>query len=141
MKLRPVDFATEGVFMAGLCHFPKFIDESVAQARAAAGRAATVLARDRLEAEAIVARVNPERCTACRMCETLCAYRAIEVKVVNETFGTQAAVVNEALCKGCGACAASCRCSAIDVFGFTNENIAREIAALLAEPPRRVPAE
>jgi heterodisulfide reductase subunit A len=140
MKLRPVDFATEGVFMAGLCHFPKFIDESVAQARAAAGRAATVLAKDQLEAEATVARVNPERCTACRMCETLCAYRAIEVKVINETFGTEAAVVNEALCKGCGACAANCRCSAIDIFGFTNENIAREITALLDEPPRRAPA-
>ncbi len=132
MKLRPVDFATEGVFMAGLCHFPKFIDESVAQARAAAGRAATLLAQDRLEAEATVARVDPQCCTACRMCETLCAYRAIEVKVINETFGTQAAVVNEALCKGCGACAANCRCSAIDILGFTNENIERELNALLA---------
>ena len=131
MKLRPVDFATEGVFMAGLAHFPKFIDEAVAQARAAAGRAATVLSRDTLEAEATVARVDPARCTACRMCETLCAYRAIEVKVVNETFGTQAAVVNEALCKGCGACAANCRCSAIDIRGFTNENLSREIVALL----------
>ena len=131
MKLRPVDFATEGVFMAGLAHFPKFIDEAVAQARAAAGRAATVLSRDTLEAEATVAHVDRERCTACRMCETLCAYRAIEVKVVNETFGTRAAVVNEALCKGCGACAANCRCSAIDVRGFTNENICRELTALL----------
>ncbi|MFO7637837.1 MAG: FAD-dependent oxidoreductase [bacterium] len=131
MKLRPVDFATEGVFMAGLAHFPKFIDEAIAQARAAAGRAATVLSRDTLEAEATVAHVDRERCTACRMCETLCAYRAIEVKVVNETFGTRAAVVNEALCKGCGACAANCRCSAIDIRGFTNENILRELTALL----------
>ncbi|HDQ98725.1 MAG TPA: CoB--CoM heterodisulfide reductase iron-sulfur subunit A family protein [candidate division WOR-3 bacterium] len=131
MKLRPVDFATEGVYMAGLAHFPKFIDEAVAQARAAAGRAATVLSRDTLEAEATVAHVDRERCTACRMCETLCAYRAIEVKVVNETFGTRSAVVNEALCKGCGACAANCRCSAIDIRGFTNENICRELTALL----------
>jgi heterodisulfide reductase subunit A len=67
------------------------------------------------------------------MCETLCAYRAIEVKAVNETFGIQAAVVNEALCKGCGACVANCRCSAIDLKGFTNENISREIAALLSQ--------
>jgi len=131
MKLRPVDFATEGVFMAGLCHFPKFIDESIAQARAAAGRAATVLSREHIESEATVATVNQNRCTACRMCETLCAYRAIEVKTVNETFGIQAAMVNEALCKGCGACVASCRCSAIDLKGFTNDNISREIAALL----------
>jgi heterodisulfide reductase subunit A len=132
MKLRPVDFATEGVFMAGLAHFPKFIDESVAQARATAGRAATVLSREFLESEATVAHVDSQRCTACRMCETLCAYRAIEVKVVDDSCGREAAVVNEALCKGCGACAANCRCSAIDIRGFTDENIYREIAALLA---------
>jgi len=131
MKLRPVDFATEGVFMAGLCHFPKFIDEAVSQARAAAGRAATILSRETLEAEATVASVNPDRCSACHMCETLCAYRAIEVKTINERTGKQAAVVNEALCKGCGACAANCRSAAIDVRGFTSENISREIAALL----------
>jgi len=132
MKLRPVDFATEGVFLAGLCHYPKFIDETIAQAQAAAGRAATVLARDYVEAEATVASVNPDRCSACHMCETLCAYRAIEVKVVNERTGKQAAVVNEALCKGCGACAANCRSLAIDIKGFQSENICREIQALLS---------
>ncbi|MBN2464567.1 CoB--CoM heterodisulfide reductase iron-sulfur subunit A family protein [candidate division WOR-3 bacterium] len=131
MKLRPVDFATEGVFMAGLCHFPKFIDEAAAQAKAAAGRAATILSRDTLEAEATVASVNPDRCSACHMCEGLCAYRAIEVKTINERTGKQAAVVNEALCKGCGACAANCRSLAIDIRGFQAENISREIAALL----------
>jgi heterodisulfide reductase subunit A len=131
MKLRPVDFATEGVFMAGLCHFPKFIDEATAQAKAAAGRAATILSRETLDAEATVANVNPDRCSACHMCETLCAYHAIEVKTINERTGKQAAVVNEALCKGCGACAANCRSLAIDVRGFQSENIYREITALL----------
>jgi len=131
MKLRPVDFATDGVFMAGLCHFPKFIDEAIAQAEAAAGRAATVLSREFLEAEATTAFVDSNRCTACGQCETLCAYRAIEVQTVNETFGIRAAVVNEALCKGCGACVASCRSSAIDLRGSTNENVERELAALL----------
>jgi heterodisulfide reductase subunit A2 len=131
MKLRPVDFATEGVFMAGLCHFPKFIDEATAQAKAAAGRAATILSRDTLEAEATVANVDPAKCSACHMCETLCAYRAIEVKTINERTGKQAAVVNEALCKGCGACAANCRSLAIDVRGFSSENIYRELTALL----------
>jgi heterodisulfide reductase subunit A len=131
MKLRPVDFATEGVFMAGLCHFPKFIDEAVAQAQAAAGRAATVLSRDSLEAEATVAQVDQGRCSACGMCQQLCAYHAIEVKVTNERTGRRAAVVNEALCKGCGACAANCRSLAIDIRGFASENIGREIAALL----------
>ncbi|MBM3315975.1 4Fe-4S dicluster domain-containing protein [candidate division WOR-3 bacterium] len=131
MKLRPVDFATEGVFLAGLCHYPKFIDEAAAQAAAAAGRAATILARDHIEAEATVASADPAKCSACHMCETLCAYRAIEVKTVNERTGQRAAVVNEALCKGCGACAANCRSLAIDIRGCTSENVSREIAALL----------
>ena len=131
MKLRPVDFATDGVFMAGLCHFPKFIDEATAQAQAAASRAATVLSRDTLEAEATIANVDPAKCSACHMCEGLCAYHAIEVKVVNERTGKQAAVVNEAMCKGCGACAANCRSLAIDIRGFQSDNISREIAALL----------
>ncbi len=131
MKLRPVDFATDGVFMAGLCHFPKFIDEATAQAQAAASRAATVLSRDTLEAEATIANVDPAKCSACHMCEGLCAYHAIEVKVVNERTGKQAAVVNEAMCKGCGACAANCRSLAIDIRGFQSDSISREIAALL----------
>jgi heterodisulfide reductase subunit A len=131
MKLRPVDFATDGVFMAGLCHFPKFIDEAAVQAQAAASRAATILSRDTLEAEATIANVDPARCSACHMCEGLCAYHAIEVKVVNERTGKQAAVVNEAMCKGCGACAANCRSLAIDIRGFQSDNISREIAALL----------
>lgn len=129
-KLRPVDFATEGVFLCGMCHYPKFIDESIASAQAAAGRAATILVRDFLEGEPYQAVVNLARCSACHMCETLCAYRAIEVKLVDERTGKYAAVVNPALCKGCGACAANCRSEAIDIKGFKTENIVREIATL-----------
>ena len=66
------------------------------------------------------------------MCETVCAYKAIEVKVVDERRGTKAAQINEALCKGCGACAANCRCEAIDVRGFTDEQIYSVINALTA---------
>ncbi len=132
-KLRPVDFATDGVFVAGMCHYPKFIPEAVASAQAAAGRAATVLAREYIEAEPYQAVVNPERCSACGMCEKLCAYRAIEVQVIDERSGRRAAVVNQAMCKGCGACAANCRSAAIDIRGFVAENISRELAALFAE--------
>ncbi|MGB9742170.1 MAG: FAD-dependent oxidoreductase [bacterium] len=132
-KLRPVDFATEGVFLAGLCHYPEFIDETIASAQAAAGRAATVLARDFIEAEPYQAVVSPERCSACGMCAGLCAYRAIEVRVVEERTGKRAAVVNQAMCKGCGACAANCRSEAIDIRGFAAENICREIATLFSE--------
>ena len=131
-KLRPVDFATDGVFLAGLCHYPKFIDESIASAQAAAGRAATVLSREEIEAEPYQAKVNPERCSACGMCAGLCAYRAIEVRVIDEKTGRRAVAVNQALCKGCGVCAANCRSEAIDITGFAAENICREIATLFA---------
>jgi len=131
-KLRPVDFATEGVFLCGLCHYPKFIDETIASAHAAAGRAATVLAREFIEAEPYQAVVTPERCSACGMCTGLCAYRAIELRVVDERSGRRAAVVNQALCKGCGACAANCRSEAIDIKGFAAENIFREIVTLFS---------
>lgn len=132
-KLRPVDFATEGVFLAGLCDYPKFIREAITSAQAAAGRAATVLARDYIEAEPYQAQVNLERCSACGMCETLCAYRAIEVQIVDERSGRRGAVVNQAMCKGCGACAANCRSEAIDIRGVVTENIYREIATLFSE--------
>ncbi len=140
-KLRPVDFATEGVFLCGLCHYPKFIDEAIASAQAAAGRAVTVLAREFIEGEPYQAVVNPQRCSACRMCETLCAYRAIEVKLIDERQGRFAAVVNAALCKGCGACAANCRSQAIDIKGFASDNIVRELNSLLNLPSAASGAE
>ncbi|MBW2147696.1 MAG: CoB--CoM heterodisulfide reductase iron-sulfur subunit A family protein [Deltaproteobacteria bacterium] len=127
MKLRPVDFATEGVFMCGLAHGPKFMEESIAQALAAAARAATVLTRDEIEAEGKVAHVIPERCMACRLCELNCPFGAIEVD--NEKG---VAVVNEVLCKGCGVCAASCRSNAVDVKGFSNQQILDVLEGLLA---------
>jgi heterodisulfide reductase subunit A len=123
VKLRPVDFATEGVFVCGLCHSPKSIEETIDQACAAVSRASTILSSDVIEAEGLISQVDITRCTACGMCETVCAYKAIEVKVVDERRGTKAAQINEALCKGCGVCAANCRCEAIDVRGFTDAQI------------------
>ena len=131
VKLRPVDFATEGVFVCGLAHSPKFIDESIAQAQAAASRACTILSKEMIEAEGIVPTVNIARCSACGLCELICAYKAVEVRVVDERWGIRAAQVNEALCKGCGACAAGCRSGAIDLRGFTNEQVLAAISAFL----------
>jgi heterodisulfide reductase subunit A len=123
VKLRPVDFATEGIFVCGLCHSPKSIEETIDQACAAVSRATTILSSDVIEAEGSISEVDITKCTACGMCETVCAYNAIEVKVVDERRGIKAAQINEALCKGCGVCAANCRCEAIDVRGFTDEQI------------------
>jgi heterodisulfide reductase subunit A len=126
-KLRPVDFATEGVFVCGMAHSPKSIEESISQAKAAVSRACTILSKDTIEAEGIIATVNPTRCTACELCIQVCAYNAIEIE---ETKRGKTAKVNSALCKGCGACAATCRCSAIDIKGFTDMQMSSVISAL-----------
>jgi heterodisulfide reductase subunit A len=129
-KLRPVDFATEGVFLCGLAHAPKYMEEHITQANAAAARACTVLTQDVIEAEGTIPKVNVSRCVACGLCELVCAYNAISVEVVDQRRGTKAAVVSEALCKGCGACAAGCRSGAVDVQGFTDAQIVAAIEAL-----------
>jgi len=126
VKLRPVDFATEGVFVCGLAHGPKYARESVAQALAAAGRALTVLSRRRISAEAATALVLEERCTGCGLCVEVCPYGAIQLDPEREI-----AAVNPLLCKGCGSCAATCFSGAIDVSGFSNRQIIREFEELL----------
>ena len=124
-KLRPVDFATDGVYVCGLAHSPKLIEESVSQAKAAVSRACMVLSKDEIEAEGISARVNKNRCSGCGLCVLVCPYNALEVD------GEQnVAVVNVAMCKGCGACAATCRSSAIDVLGYTDQQVYAIINAL-----------
>jgi len=121
VKLRPVDFATEGIFVAGLAHGPKPIEDSISQANAVVSRACTILSKDEIEAEGKVANVNPEKCSGCGMCIENCAYNAIEL-IDDRRFGRIAAV-NQALCKGCGACSGNCRSCAIDVLGFNDQQI------------------
>lgn len=125
VKLRPVDFATDGVFFCGMAHAPKLSDESITQANAAVSRACTILTKDFIEAEGKTAYVNKDRCMACGLCEANCPFGAVAVDL-NEG----AAVVNTVLCKGCGVCTASCRMNAIDLNGFNNEEVLAQIAAL-----------
>ncbi len=133
MKLRPVDFATDGVFMAGLAHAPKDIDESITQARAAAARALGVLCKKQVAVEGTVSWVDPDRCTGCGVCVATCAYAALELKELKRGSETvTVAQVNEALCKGCGVCAASCRCGAVNLKGFTDDQIYEAVSALRA---------
>jgi len=135
MKLRPVDFATDGVFMAGLCHAPKDISESIVQARAAAARALGVLCKKSIAVEGTVSWVDADRCTGCGVCVSTCAYAATEM-VETTIAGAKRTVaqVNEALCKGCGVCAASCRCGAINLKGFTDDQIVETVGALSNRP-------
>jgi heterodisulfide reductase subunit A len=123
MKLRPVDFATEGVFLCGSAHSPKFIDESISQAEAAVSRACTVLSREFLEAEGIVSQVISDKCSGCETCILVCPYDAIEKNDKGK------ASVNELLCKGCGACVAACRAGAIQQRCFDDDQLLSVIKA------------
>lgn len=111
MKLRPVDFASDGVFMAGLAHGPKNIEENVAQAKAAAGRAQTILCKDHLESHGVVAVVQPDKCAACLTCVRLCPYNA--PKITN-----YAAEIEAVVCQGCGTCAGECPNKAITLQSY-----------------------
>ncbi len=130
MKLRPVDFATDGVFLCGMAHSPKYIEESIAQACAAASRAATILSKNTLEMEGIIANVDEDLCSACRVCEYLCPYNAVEMK---DKDGKPIAHVIEALCKGCGACGTACPTKAITMGHFTTQEILAQVKAALVE--------
>ncbi len=128
VKLRPVDFATEGIFVCGMAHSPKLIDECISQAKAAVSRACTLLSKDEIEAEGKTAIVNKNRCTGCGLCVLVCPYNAVEIDEEEKI-----AVVNTAMCKGCGACSANCRSSAIDVMGFTDGQMYAVINAIIGE--------
>ncbi len=126
VKLRPVEFSTDGVYVCGLAHAPKLVPESVLQGEACISRAMTVLSRDHILSEAQIAQVIQSRCTACGDCEAVCQYKAVKV---NED--EKVAEVNAALCKGCGLCGATCKSGAIQVRGFAPEQIISEVEFLL----------
>jgi len=130
MKLRPVDFATDGVFLCGMAHWPKFIDESISQACGAAARAATILSKKTLEAEGTVSHIDEKQCIGCGLCIIICPYSAIS----KDEKGL--AKVNEVLCKGCGTCAASCPERAITMHQFTDEQLVVQGLAVLRRAAR-----
>ena len=119
MKLRPVDFASDGLFMCGLAHGPKFISESIVQAQAVASRAATILTKPKLKGEAIIAQVIEENCDGCGYCVEVCPFRAIKLfEYMYKGEVKKMVEVNESLCKGCGCCMATCPKRGIMVKNF-----------------------
>ena len=126
-KLRPVDFATDGVFLCGIAHAPKLIGETVSQACAAVSRACTVLSRPFIEAEGTIASVDDLRCSGCGVCVSACPYEVPEL-IVNE-MGVLVARINEAKCKGCGVCGCGCPSSAITMNHFMDKQIMAQIDA------------
>ncbi len=138
MKLRPVDFATEGVFVAGLAHGPKFVDESIAQALAAVSRATTILSKTTLEAEGIVASIEESLCDGCGICVPTCEYKALEVVPNKKEPDKKLVEVNVGLCKGCGACVGACPSGALTQKGFSDEQVVAMIDAALEDlAPRK----
>ncbi len=123
MKLRPIDFSHEGIYLAGACHSPRNIYETVAQAKGAAARALTVLARDELMAGAVVAVVDEDRCASCLTCVRICPY---SVPVIG---GKGRAEIKAEACKGCGTCAAECPARAIELQSFRDDQIVAKTQA------------
>jgi len=128
-KLRPVEFATDGIFLCGLAHYPKSIEESISQAMAAASRAATVLAKDSIQISPLVSQVDTERCIGCGLCAEVCAFNAIVLEEV-EGKGYRAKNI-AASCKGCGLCAASCPQMTIDMLHFRDQQILESVCAAI----------
>jgi heterodisulfide reductase subunit A len=126
VKLKPVEFATDGVFLCGTAHYPKHIPETINQAYGAAGRVLTLLSRDTVTASGSVAKVNEFECVSCGACITACTYDAIQF---HDTPKGKKAIVNPILCKGDGLCNAKCPTNAIVLKHFTNDALCSQIDA------------
>ncbi len=134
-KLRPVETQTAGVYLAGACQGPKDIPDTVAQAGAAAAKVCILFSKNEIEGSPMISAVDENKCCGCSACVRVCPYRAVMLEEIDsrELSGAvkrQVARVNAGLCQGCGACAASCRTGAIDLLGFTNAQILKEVDAL-----------
>jgi heterodisulfide reductase subunit A len=130
VKLRPVEFSTEGVYFCGLAHYPKHIPEAINQAYGAASRALTLLSHDMVTVSGAVCEVAEKKCIGCGACISACAYNAIEFRKTRE--GNKA-VVNPVLCKGDGLCNAKCPTGAIFLKHFTDEDLLSQIDAAIGD--------
>jgi heterodisulfide reductase subunit A len=143
VKLRPLDFATDGVYLCGSAHWPAHLDEAISQAYGAAARAATILAKDKISASGVVAQVEEYLCRACKRCAEVCEFGAIEFVEMDQPVGLYGqpgqppvrtvARVNAVLCKGCGACAVVCPTDAMQASHFTSRQVTAMIQAALQD--------
>ncbi len=125
LKMRPMDFVSEGIFVCGMAHYPKFIEDAIANAQAAAGRALTILSKDRLYIGGVVAEVDQDRCVGCLTCVRTCPFEIPEVR--HEDIGVGAikgaAHIEVGLCQGCGTCVGECPAKAIHLINYRDEQI------------------
>ncbi len=134
VKLRPVDFATDGIYVCGTAQGPKDVAESIAQAHAAASHAVNPMRQQTVSAEAISSHVNQEACIGCGYCAWVCPFGAVRM-VINEDESL-VSEINEALCKGCGACAAGCPTLAITTKHFTEDQTMAQIRSAFPQPSK-----
>jgi len=130
VKLRPLDFATDGIFVCGTARWPASIQECLEQAVGAASRASTYLARGEVEVEPIVSVIDEEECRGCGLCAALCPYGAIEI--IETEKGKKARTI-EVACKGCGTCGATCYRHAIRMKHYSDEQLGAQIRAAFVE--------
>jgi heterodisulfide reductase subunit A-like polyferredoxin len=137
LKLQPVDFATEGAYLCGAIQYPKFIDEAIAQAKAAAARASTILSQDALQVGGVVAAVEAHKCTGCLTCVRACPYDVpvIRADLVGVGDIAGAAEIAPAACRGCGVCAGECPAKAIQLQHYRDEQMLVKTEALFAGAP------
>ena len=133
VKLRPVDFASDGIFLAGTAHYPKLLDETIVQAQAAASRAATILSRDTLSAGGAIAYVDPDACVGCLTCVRICPYGV--PKIDPETIGVGGVIgtayIEPAICQGCGCCIGECPAHAIELLHYRHRQVESEVLSIL----------
>ncbi|MEW6429361.1 MAG: 4Fe-4S dicluster-binding protein, partial [Thermodesulfobacteriota bacterium] len=134
VKLRPVELAVDGVYLCGLAHSPKPLDEIIVQAQAAAAKATIPLVKGSVSVEPIVSHVDPELCIGCGLCTSLCPYKAIQMLKVDNKRKAETVVAS---CKACGICASHCPTFAISMGGFTNEQIYAQLEAFGREKEER----
>jgi heterodisulfide reductase subunit A len=130
VKLRPVDFGADGIFLCGTAHYPKHVSETISSAYGAAGRAASLLSQDTVTASGSVCHVVDVDCIACGACVTACTYGAVQMK---KTPNGKVAEVNPVLCKGDGLCCAKCPTHAIVLDHYTDDAIFSQIDAAFAD--------
>ncbi len=143
VKLRPLDFATDGVYLCGSAHWPAHLDEVISQAYGAAARAATILSKEQIRSSGVVSRVDEYLCRDCKLCADVCEFGAIEFVELDgggglysqpgQTCGRTVARVNPVLCKGCGACAVVCPTCAMQASHFTSRQVTAMVQAAFGD--------
>jgi heterodisulfide reductase subunit A-like polyferredoxin len=132
VKLRPVEFASDGIFLAGVAHYPKMLDEAIVQAQAAASRAATILAYPERLAGGAIAEVNIDKCVGCLTCVRVCPFDIprinFELQGIGDVWG--AAYIEPSVCQGCGTCVAACPAEAIELLHYRHTQVESQVFSL-----------